>query len=79
MTPFEPLKDNKLWRRSLSVVLGSAFVIWALVAVRKGHITITKQNYTFYVAREPVLFWFAVIAVFVLGIALVYRGIRGKS
>jgi len=53
-------------------------MIWALVAVNKGHITITKQNYTFYVAREPVLFWFAVIVVFALGIALVYRGIRGK-
>jgi hypothetical protein len=78
MSPFEPLRDNKLWRRSLSVVGGSAFVIWALVAVHKGHITTTKQNYTFYVTREPVLFWFAVIAVFALGIACVYRGIRGK-
>lgn len=76
---FQPLKDNKLWRRMLSVVVGCAFVVWGVVSISIGHITAIRHlNYTFYMAREPVAFWLVVMVIVYLGVACIYRGIRGK-
>jgi hypothetical protein len=76
---FQPFKDNKMWRRVLSVALGSAFVVWGLVSIYKGHITAFKHyNHTFNVTRDPLGFWIVVVLVLYLGAGCIYRGIRGK-
>ncbi len=77
---FEPLKDNKLWRRVLSVVFGVGFVAWGLVSIYLGHITAFRHiNLTFYRTRDPFAFWLVVLLVLYLGVGCIYRGIRGKS
>ena len=76
---FEPFKDNKMWRRVLSVAFGSAFVVWGLVSIYKGHITAFRgYNITFHVTRNPIGFWAVVVLVLYLGIGCIYRGVRGK-
>jgi len=77
---FEPLKDNKLWRRVLSVTFGTGFVIWGLISIYHGHITAFQNfNLTFYRTCDPFAFWLVVLLVLYLGVACIYRGIRGKS
>ena len=77
---FEPLKDNKLWRRVLSVAFGVGFVAWGLVSICLGHITAFRHfNLTFYRTRDPFAFWLLVLLVLYLGVGCIYRGIRGKS
>jgi hypothetical protein len=76
---FEPFKDNKMWRRVLSVAFGSAFVAWGVTSIYEGHITAFRDfNITFYKTSDPVGFWLVVAFVIYLGIGCVYRGIRGK-
>jgi hypothetical protein len=76
---FEPFKDNKIWRRVLSVACGFAFVVWGLVSIYKGQITAFRHyNYTFYEAKNTVCFWLVVMLVLYLGVGCIYRGIRGK-
>jgi hypothetical protein len=76
---FQPFKDNKMWRRVLSVAFGSAFVVWGLVSIYKGQITALRgYNHTFYGTKDPLGFWVVVILVLYLGAGCIYRGIRGK-
>ena len=76
---FQPFKDNKMWRRVLSVAFGSAFVIWGLASIYNGHITAFKPyKHTFYVTRDSFGFWIVVVLVLYLGVGCIYRGIRGK-
>ena len=77
MFPFQPFKDNKPWRRLLSVAAGLACFYWALTGIDTSHI-VAFRNSHFYVAKEPAEFWLVVTMVIVLGIAFIYRGIRGK-
>lgn len=75
----EPLKDNKPWRRLLSIALGSAFVVWGLVSIGTGHITAWRRNtHTYFVTRDPAGFWLVVGFVILLGVMYLYRGARGK-
>jgi len=75
----EPLKDNQPWRRTLSVMLGLAFILWGLVSIAQGRITAFRGiNHTFHVTREPYAFWLVVGIVIALGISCVYRGLRGR-
>ena len=77
---FEPLKDNKMWRRVLSVVFGVGFVAWGLVSIYHGRITAFRNfNITFYRTHDPFAFWLVVGLVLYLGVGCIYRGIRGKS
>jgi hypothetical protein len=78
-SPFTPLKDNQMWRRALSIAMGIAFVVWAIVSIYIGHITVTHQNFTYHATSEPFVFWLVVACIFSLGIGCVYRGIRGKK
>ena len=75
---FEPFRDNKPWRRALSIAFGVAFVIGALFGVKHGHITVTKMNYTVHAAGNPPVFWLVTCAIIGLGIGCIVRGIRGK-
>ncbi len=76
---FEPFKDNKMWRRVLSVAFGSGFVAWGLVSIFLGRITAIRHlDHTFYSTRESVVFWLVVLLVLYLGVGCIYRGIRGK-
>lgn len=79
MPGMEPLKDNQPWRRALSVVVGVAFIVWGLISIRQGRITAFRGiNHTFHVTREPFAFWLVVVIVTGLGMACVYRGVRGR-
>ncbi len=77
---FEPFKDNKMWRRVLSVALGFAFVVWGLISIYNGRITAFRSyNHTFYEAKDPVGFWLVIVFVLYLGVGCIYRGIKGKK
>jgi hypothetical protein len=77
---FFPFKDKKMWRRMLSVALGSAFVVWDLVSLYNGQITAFRRwNHTFFETRDPVGFWLVIVLVLYLGLGCIYRGIRGKK
>ncbi|HXF09220.1 MAG TPA: hypothetical protein VN625_00445 [Desulfuromonadaceae bacterium] len=79
MLLFKPFKDNRPWRRVLSVICGCALVVWGLVSIYKGHITaISGYNHTFYMTDEPFGFWLVVAVILYLGVGCIYRGIRGK-
>lgn len=69
-----------MWRRVLSIALGSVFVLWGLVSIYNGRITAFKHsNHTFNVRSDPLGFWFVVALVLYLGVGCIYRGITGKK
>ena len=73
-----PLKDNKPWRRCLSVVVGLAGYGWALTGIFAGHITFWRNNtQTYFRALDPVEYWVAIGVIILLGSLLIYRGFRG--
>jgi hypothetical protein len=75
----QPLKDNKPWRRFLSMAFGLAFIVWGLVSIGTGHITFLRRNTrTYFVTRDPVEFWVVVGIAIGLGVLLIYRGIIGR-
>ena len=76
---FEPFKDNRMWRRVLSVAFGAAFVVWGLVSIFRGSITAFDYSLTFHVARNPVGFCLVVALVLYLGVGCIYRGVSGKG
>jgi hypothetical protein len=79
MFGFRSFKDNKMWRRVLSVVFGCAFVVWGLVSICQGQITAFKHpSHTFDTTSEPFSFWIVVVLVLYLGVGCIYRGIKGK-
>jgi uncharacterized BrkB/YihY/UPF0761 family membrane protein len=76
---FQPFKDNKMWRRVLSIALGSAFVIWDLVSIYNGQITAFRPwNHTHFKTSDPVGFWLVIVFILYLGLACIYRGFGGK-
>jgi hypothetical protein len=77
--PFTPLKDNKLWRRLLAIAVGVAFVVWGVVSIFIGHITVTHHNYIYEVNREPFGFWLVVACILFLGAGSIFRGIQGRK
>lgn len=78
-SPFTPLKDNKMWRRVLSIAVGVAFVVWAVVSIFVGHITVTHENLRYYIGKQPFGFWLVVAFILFLGLGCIYRGIQGKK
>jgi hypothetical protein len=77
--PMEPLKDNKPWRRALSIALGLAYVVWMMVAISKGHVAAGRHGgLRFSAARNPAEFWLTVGVILGLGVWLIIRGIRGR-
>jgi hypothetical protein len=74
----QPLKDNRPWRRCLSVAVGVAFIVWGLVSIGTGHITVWRRStQTYFAVREPLEFWLSVTVVELLGVVCVYRGFKG--
>jgi hypothetical protein len=76
----QPLKDNRPWRRCLSVAFGFAFIVWGLVSIHSGHISVWRSNtQTYFAIREPLQFWLSVGVVELLGVVCVYRGFKGRK
>ncbi len=76
---FQPFKDNKMWRRVLSVAFGCAFLVWGLVSIYKGHITAFRfYHHTFSATNDPLGFWIVVVLILYLGVGCIYRGVIGK-
>jgi hypothetical protein len=76
----KPLKDNKMWRRVLSIVFGFAFAAWGLYSIHQGQITAFRRpSHTFEEASEPAVFWIVIALILYLGVACIYRGIKGKK
>ena len=74
-------KGNNIITRLIYFGLGSVFLVYGLVAIVKGHISMGHAGswHVYYAAREPVYFWISVSFPLLAGGALVYRGIRGWS
>jgi hypothetical protein len=76
----QPLKDNRPWRRWLSVAVGVAFIVWGLVSIGTGHITVWRSNtQNYFAVKEPLEFWLSVGVVELLGAVCFYRGFKGRK